>query len=153
MGKTKKSKKDKRVGKKELEDLRDQLARALADYDNLTKRVEKQRQDFKKVANLELVASLLPAIDMLEDAQEHLKDSGLALTIKELKEALGAHGVQKINAPVGDKFDEEVHEAVEVTNKGSKRDGEIIEELLTGWRFVDGPVIRPSKVVVHRNKK
>lgn len=153
MGKAKKEKKDRRIGKRELEDLRDKLARALADYDNLTKRVEKQRQDFKKIANLELVVSLLPAIDMLENAQEHLKDSGLALTIKELEEALGAHGVQRIDSSVGTEFDEEVHEAVEVTNKGGKKDGEIVEELLAGWRFVDGPVIRPTKVIVYRKKK
>jgi molecular chaperone GrpE len=141
------------VSKKELEELRNQLARALADYDNLTKRVEKQKKDFKKVANFELVASILPAIDMLEDAQEHLKDSGLAITIRELEESLKAHGIQRIDASPGGEFDEEVHEAVEVTNKGGKKSGEIIEELLAGWMFSDGLVIRPSKVIVYRKEK
>lgn len=153
MGKNKNGQDKGGVSKKELEELRDQLARALADYDNLTKRVEKQRQDFKKVATFELVASILPAIDMLEDAQEHLKNSGLALTIKELEESLEAHGIERISASPGEKFDEKVHEAVEVVDKGGKKSGEIVEELLAGWRFAEGPAIRPSKVIVYRKEK
>ena len=152
------AKKDKKnekeaIGKKELEELRNQLARAFADYDNLAKRVEKQKEDFKRLANLELVTSILPAIDMLEDAQKHLKDSGLALTIRELEEALEAHGIERIDASSGDKFDEEVHEAVEVVNEKDKKGGEIIEELLAGWMFSKGPVIRASKVIVNRKEK
>lgn len=135
------------------EELRNQLARALADYDNLTKRVKKEKEDFKRTANLELIESILPAIDMLENAQEHLKDSGLRLTIKELEEALEAHGITRIKASPGTKFDEEVHEAVEVTKKGNYKDGRIVEETLPGWKFIDGPIIRASKVVVKRKEK
>lgn len=160
MAKDKDKKKDKKdeekenkVTKDELEELRNQLARALADYDNLRKRVEKEKEEFRKVANLNLVSSLLPAIDMLENAQKHLKDSGLALTIKELQEALYTHGIEKINAKEGEKFNEEVHEAVEVISEGGREDGEIIEEVLTGWRFNEGPVIRASKVKVFRKDK
>jgi molecular chaperone GrpE len=153
MGKKKKDKKNKRVSKEELEELRNQLARAFADYDNLTKRFEKQREDFKKTANLELVASILPALDMLEDAQEHLKDSGLSITIKEFEDALKMQGIEKIKASPGTRFDESVHEAVEVTKDETKKGGEITEQVLTGWTFVGGPVIRPAKVVVNRKEK
>lgn len=153
MAKKKQENEKESVSKRELEELRNQLARALADYDNLTKRVDKQKEDFKRLANLELVTSILPAIDMLEDAQEHLKESGLALTIKELEEALEAHGIERIDASPGEKFDEEVHEVVEITSDSERENGEIVEELLAGWKFSDGPVIRASKVLVKREEK
>ncbi len=132
------------------EELRNQLARALADYDNFRKRVEREREQLKKIANLELVIKLLPVYDMLEDAQKHLKDSGIALTIKELEDTLGDEGVVKIKASPGDTFDENVQEVVEVTDKGGKKSGEITEVALTGWKYDEGPVIRPAKVKVYR---
>ena len=52
------------------------LARALADYDNLSKRVERERQDLGKIASVGLVLKLLPVLDNLESAQVHLKGSG-----------------------------------------------------------------------------
>ncbi len=135
--------------KKEKSDLKSQLARALADYDNLKKRVEKEKEQFAKIANLTLVVRLLPVLDMIEGAQKHLKDPGLAMGIKEFKEALRAEGVVEIDTKSGMDFDEDLHEAVETV--ASKKDGEIKEVLLSGWQFVDGPVIRHVKVRVTRS--
>ena len=142
---TKKTKDDQR-----FEETRNQLARALADYDNFRKRVERERDQFKKIANLELIIRLLPVYDMLSEAQGNLKDSGIALTIKEFEETLKDEGVEKIKVNPGDTFNEEVHEAVEVTDRLGKKNGEIVKEALTGWRYKDGPVIRPTKVVVFK---
>lgn len=141
------------VKKEELDNLRNQLARALADYDNLRKRVEKERESIVAVANLSLVGNLLPVFDMLEDAQKHSKDNGLGLAIKEFSDAFKDAGIVKINVQSGDKFNENIHEAVEVSNEGGKKDGDIIEEVLTGWKFEDGPVIRPVKVKVFSKKE
>src|SRR3989344_5307370 len=101
----------KRVGKlkakeskPEVDTLKNQLARALADYDNLRKRVEREREDFGRVAKVMLLARLLPIYDMLEEAQKHLKDSGLAITIEEFAKVLKEEGIEKIEVNVGDAF-------------------------------------------------
>lgn len=137
----------KRKESDKLEILKNQLARALADYDNLRKRVEREREEFGKLANTRLIARLLPVFDMLEGAQVHLSDSGLAITIEEFTKVLKEEGIERIEVKVGDKFNEEIHEAVEVIN--GKNEGKIAEVVMTGWKFSDGKVIRPAKVKVY----
>jgi molecular chaperone GrpE len=139
-------KKDKQ--KEETSDLKNQLARALADYDNLRKRVEKEREEMVMFASMGIVSRLLPIYDMLLQAQKHLKDAGLAITIGQLENLLKEEGVEKIEAAKGSEFDENLHETVEVA-EGGKKDT-IEEELLTGWKYKDGPVIRYSKVKVSK---
>lgn len=134
--------------------LSNQLARALADYDNLRKRVEKEKQIFEKVSNLRLVVKLLPVLDIIKKSQAHVKDPGIALTVKEFEEALKSEGVEEIKVKVGEEFDPEIHEAVEVAgNPLSDGKAKIVEILLTGWRFIEGPVIRHTKVRVAKEEK
>lgn len=153
MGKKKNDneKKEKKVTTEELEDLRDQLARALADYDNLRKRVEKEKRSFKKIANYELVSRLLPVFDMLIEAKKHVKDAGLGMIISEFTSALKEEGVVKIGAEKGDKFNEELHEAVEAV-EGKGETNTIAETTQPGWRYEEGLVIRPAKVKVYKEK-
>jgi len=140
----------------ETSELKEQLARALADYDNLRKRTEREREDFGRVAKVMLIARLLPTYDMLEEAQKHLKDSGLAITIEEFTKVLKEEGIEKIDVKAGDAFNEEVHEAVEVTDlnsDGKDKEGKITEIVLSGWRLVDGVVLRHAKVKVGKKEK
>jgi len=125
--------------------LKDQLTRALADYDNLTKRVEREREGFAELANLRFVLKFLPIFDMLEQSQKHLKDPGIAIALKELYEALETESIVRISAREGEDFDESVHEVVEVVDGDN---GKIVECVLTGWRYDNGQVIRPAKVKV-----
>ena len=141
---------------REIEHLKNQLARALADYDNLRKRTEREREDFGRVAKVMLIARLLSIYDMLEEAQKHLKDSGLAITIEEFTKVLKEEGIEKIDVKAGDAFNEEVHEAVEVTDlnsDGKDKEGKITEIVLSGWRLVDGVVLRHAKVKVTKKTK
>lgn len=136
----------------EIEVLRNQLARALADYDNLKKRVERERQEFSQIASLGLIVRLLPLLDNLEQAQKHLQDAGLAISLNEFNQVLKEEGIEKIKAGPGIKFDENLHEAIEVAEasgpEGGKK-GEIAEVVLPGWKYRDGPVIRVAKVKVY----
>ncbi len=145
-----KKQKGTKTNKKELEKVRNQLMRALADYDNLRKRIEREREGFEKIASVKFAAKMLTVFDMIEEAQRHLKNSGIALTLEEFKKILEEEGIEKIQMGQGDKFDEEICEAVEVVKNG--KDGKIIEVVLTGWKFSDGPVIRPIKVKVSKGK-
>lgn len=146
----KKNVKQKR-GEEEALQLRNQLARALADYDNLKRRVEREKDGFEKIANLRLVIKLLPVLDILRQAQVHLKDQGVAITIKEFEEALGAEGIEELKVEKGNVFNPELHEVVEVVP--GKENNMISEVVLSGWKFTNGPVIRHARVKVGQSSK
>jgi molecular chaperone GrpE len=139
----------KKISDKEANLLKSQLARALADYDNLRKRVERERETFEKIASLKLVLKLLPVLDTLRKAQTHLKDSGLDITIKEFEEALALEGIEEIKAKKGEAYNSELHEVID-TVIDSKNEGKIAEMEESGWKFINGPVIRYAKVRVYQ---
>lgn len=135
-----------KVKKDKEKELETQLARALADYDNLNKRVERERAEHTVYANLKLVLKFLPIIDMLEQSQSHLKDPGIAIALKEIDDLMSSEDVERIKSDDGVAYDEEMHEVVEIVD--GKKDGLITETVLTGWKYEDGLVIRPAKVKV-----
>jgi molecular chaperone GrpE len=132
----------------ELETVKVMLARALADYDNLSKRVDRERADLGKITSIGIIVRLLPVLDNLESAQEHLKDQGLAICIVEFKKVLSEEGLNEIRPVVGEAFDENTMEAIEVTAGTS--DNMISETVLVGWQFSDGTVVRHAKVKVSK---
>ena len=151
-------KKAKQTGDKvhaELETVKAMLARALADYDNLNKRVDRERQDLGKIASVGIVVRLLPVLDNLESAQAHLQDQGLAISIVEFKKILSEEGLTEIKPKAGDVFSPELMEAIEVVNGPSDNkvsEAEVAEVVLPGWKFEDGTVVRHAKVKVSKNK-
>ena len=132
----------------ELELVKSMLARALADYDNLSKRVDRERADLGKIASVGIILRLLPVLDNLENAQTHLKDAGLAISIGEFKRVLSEEGLNEIAPKVGDVFDESTMEAIEVVS--GTVDNSIAEVVLTGWKFSDGTIVRHAKVKVFK---
>jgi len=143
-----KIKKDK--PQKEVEAMREQLARVLADYDNLQKRMLRERETENIRQKALILTQFLPVFDMLENIQAHLQDSGLAVAMGELQKAYNSLDVETIKPEVGLKFDENLHEAVDT--RESERDGEVLECSLTGYK-IDDYIIRPAKVVVSIKKK
>lgn len=138
---------------KEVDELKGQLARALADYDNLRKRVDAEREFVQERANARVVGRVLPILDMLSDAQKHIQDPGLAITIEEFVKAIGEFGVEKIRVEPGQDFDENIHEAVEsIETEKKEDDAKIAEVTLGGWKVVNGSVVRPTKVKVFKKK-
>lgn len=127
--------------------LKNQLARALADYDNLRKRVEREKEDWEKLASLKFILRFLPILDNLRAAQNHLKDAGLAITIGELENLLKDEGIEEIKPNKGDNFDHNLYEVTEVV-ENCKEENKIEEVLLSGWKFKEGLVIRHAKVKV-----
>lgn len=131
-------------------DLEGKLARALADYDNLRKRIEREKESFLRFANKGLITKFLAIYDMLDSAQKHAGDSGIAIILDEFKKVLRDEGVEEIRVIKGDVFDEELHEAVEAVEGSKANLGKIAGVLLSGWKFSEGQVIRPVKVKVFR---
>lgn len=133
---------------KELEELKNQLARTLADYDNLRKRTEAERSVWQRFAKGDLLIKLLPVLDTLEIAQKHLKDKGLEMAINQFNNILKDESIEEI---LGKNFDETVHEAIDLVDGGEK--SQIAEILQKGYKFREGEIIRPAKVRVYKGVK
>nr|MBI5455657.1 nucleotide exchange factor GrpE [Candidatus Levybacteria bacterium] len=131
----------------ELENIENQLKRALADYQNLEKRIAEQKSVWIKIANKDLLLKLLPGLDSLILAQQHTQDEGVKLSIKHFLDALQEVGVTKIET-VGKDFDPKFMEAV-ATTEG--QEGKVIEETRQGYTLFD-IILRPAQVVVGRQQ-
>lgn len=127
-------------------ELENQLKRALADYQNLERRVSEERALLSQLSSALVVEKFLPVLDNLQSAQSHLNDEGLALVIKQFKEVLSSEGVEELEAE-GREFDPHLHEAAEVV--AGPDEGKIVKVLANGYKMNDR-VIRPAKVVVSR---
>lgn len=129
--------------KEKIEQLENQLRRALADYQNLEKRQAEERREWIRTASKELILRLLPALDILILAGRHGGDQGLQLGIKQFLDTLKSEGVEKIQTQ-GKTFDPTLMECVET------REGEgdkVLEEVRSGYIQFD-KVLRPAQVVV-----
>jgi len=126
-----------------IKELEEKWQRVLADYDNLRKRVEKEKREFVKFSNASLVDKLLPVLDALEECVKHLKDEGLKLSLEQFKKVLASEGLKGIKTK-GEKFDPEKMDAVEMV-KGKK--DIVVETALKGYNLNDR-VLRPAKVKV-----
>lgn len=130
--------------------IKTQLVRALADYDNLRKRYEEEKTSWIKFASQRVVLKILPVVDMFEDAQKHRGDAGLAIALTELKKVLYEEGLVEIKSDTGTVFDAGQHEVIDTVAGGVK--GVIESMVVTGWKFEDGPVVRPAKVKVFKGE-
>ena len=131
----------------EFKNLENQLKRALADYQNLEKRIAEEKISWIKAANKDLLLKLLPGLDSLILAEKHTQDEGVKLSIKHFLDILELDGVKKIET-VGKDFDPNFMEAVSTTQG---EDGKIIEEVRTGYTLFD-QVLRPAQVVVGKGE-
>jgi molecular chaperone GrpE len=136
----------------------DLYLRAMADAENIKKRAAKEKEDWIKYANENLIKSILPVIDNLEKAITHSRDEssldalreGVELTLKGLKDSLGRSGVEEVEAE-GASFDPRFHEAVYEAEHQDAAPGTVIQELQKGYTF-NGRLLRPAMVVVSRGR-
>lgn len=137
------------------EEYRDKCLRLQADFDNMRKRMEKDRQDFVKFANEGLIADLLNILDDLERAVDLAETKhqdlsaflkGVEMILAHLYQTLKNHGVKPIEAE-GKPFDPNFHEALMQAEDKDKPEHTVVEELQKGYLLNDR-VIRTSKVKV-----
>ncbi len=137
----------------------DKMLRLQADFENMRKRLEKEKQDFVKFANEEIILELLNILDDLERvvdlAQEEHQDlpaflKGVEMILAHLYEMLKENGIKPIEAE-GKPFDPHYHEAlIQVENK-ELAEHTIVEELQKGYLLNDR-IIRTAKVKVSKKK-
>jgi molecular chaperone GrpE len=151
--------KDKKIenpptGGKEFENLENQLKKALADYQNLEKRIAEEKANWIKLATRGFILRILPTLDHLDTALKGAKDSGdtsswlngIELAVGEFRKALQEEGLE----PVGcESFDPNFHEAIGVSDGP---EGKIIDVAQMGYTL-NGKLIRPAKVIVGKQKE
>ena len=130
----------------QINDLENKWKRALADYQNLEKRIEKEKTSLVGFLNASLIDKLLGVLDDLERAEAHLKNKGLSISVSQFKEVLKTEGVEKIKAK-GQDFNPETMDCVEMV-KGPENI--VINVTLKGYKL-NGQVLRPAKVKVGKN--
>ncbi len=130
-----------------ISDIENQLKRALADYQNLEKRIAEERGSFARTANRDLVLKLLPVLDNLFLAQNHIQDEGLNLSIKKFLDVLKEEGVEKVETK-DQPFDPNTMECVSVQEG---EENKVLEELRPGF-IMEEKTLRPAQVVVGGNK-
>jgi molecular chaperone GrpE len=145
--------------RREAQDYKDKYIRLLAEFENMRKRSERERIEFVKYANEELLASFLGVLDDLErsvvaaktkhqDYDAFLK--GIELVMARVYELLRKHQVRPIEA-VGKKFDPHFHEPLMQEETDEAAEGMVMEEFQKGYMLGER-VIRTSKVKVAKSK-
>jgi len=130
--------------KKQLSEAQENWKRALADYQNLEKRTRDEHYQVRMFAGLAVIEKLLPVVDLLEKAADHLRDQGLELALKELYSFFHSVGVEKIDV-LGKPFDPYNMDCIEIVPEGDENT--VVSVVSDGYRM-HGKIIRPAKVKV-----
>jgi molecular chaperone GrpE len=137
--------------RRENASLRERLLRALADFDNLRKRTDRERQELRRYALFDTMRDLVAVTDNLERAAaaggavEDLK-AGVDMILKQMHETLRRHGVTAVEA-VGRPFDPAEHEAVTREEDPAVSSPLVTAELQRGYKMHDR-LLRPAMVRV-----
>ena len=137
--------------KSEYDELDDRFKRILAEFENYKKRSKKEEKMLYSSILGDVVESILPVVDNLENALKvETKDEeykkGIELVLKQFKDVLSSKGVEEIKA-VGETFDPELHEAVSSIQDENLGEKEIAQEYRKGYKIGDR-VLRHSMVIV-----
>lgn len=127
-------------------ELEDRLKRSLADYVNLEKRIDSQRQLFVTLATVSIITKMIEVLDDLYLTYNHLQDDGLKMTIDKFVNILRSEGVEEISAQ-DQEFDPQTMDCTEVVD-GPKN--KVISIRKRGYKLND-QVIRPAQVVVGKS--
>jgi molecular chaperone GrpE len=135
----------------ERDDLKDQLLRRRADFENFRKRADRDRQQAGFEATAAVLRDLIPALDNLERALGAAGDEaalrvGVELIHRELLSLLDSHGATS-HDPTGKAFEPERHQALLHEEVPGFAEGTVVETFRKGYSFKDR-LLRPALVKV-----
>ena len=146
---------DEEIGKlkAEIEEWKNSFLRKQADFQNFTKRKEKEVEELKKFASEKIITQFLGSLDNFERAIESSVESkdfdsllqGVEMIVRNLKDIMSGEDVEEI--PTEGAFNPEYHHAVGVETSDDKKEDEIVKVLQKGY-MMKGKVIRPAMVTV-----
>ena len=142
---------------KEVADLKDKYARVHADFENIKKRLEREKYTALEYANEKFAKDMIPVLDALDGAINSINSDGdkaelfdklkegVELTHKQLLTSLEKHGVTRVSHD--EKFDPNIHNAVQSVESEDVESGEIVQTFQTGYKYKDRP-LREAMVIV-----
>ena len=141
---------------KEIREHHDRLLRVAADFDNYKKRAAREKEEWVKFANEDLIKSILPFVDNLERAVNHSEKTediqglveGIKLTIQQLLQTLNKFGVSPIES-LGKPFDPAKHEAMLVVETDQHEPNQVVEEFQKGY-LLNNRLLRAATVSVSK---
>lgn len=140
-----------------LKDAESEKLRAMAEMENVKKRLTKEKEEFIKYAKESVLCDMLPILDNLELALAHDPGDacknfvlGVDMTRKIFLDALAAHDLTQVGE-VGEPFDPNFAEALGVDTNTDLPDNTIALVMQKGYRLKD-KIIRPAKVMVAKSK-
>ena len=133
---------------KEIESLKEEKIRLLAEMENLRKRFEREKVETIKFGSINLARDILSPGDNLERALDALPEDenhpqsiknlidGLKMVLKEFKSSLEKHGVKKIES-LNQKFDHNFHQAMMEVENNDVEEGTVVQEVQSGYTMHD----------------
>ena len=140
--------------KEEVRREHDMYLRALADYDNYRRRIERERATAARSGKRDIILQLLEVLDGFDRALQHVDDApssvseGLQLLHRKLLGMLEAQGITPLQS-LGETFNPELHDAIGSVESEEVEPGTVAEEMQRGYRWGDD-VLRPARVRVTR---
>lgn len=132
----------------------DKYLRAYADFENIKKRLEREKYTAIDYASEKFAKDLLPVIDALEmalqiDDKEQFDKvkEGVQLTLNNLLDAFGKHDIQPVTHDEG--FDPNMHEAVMQVSEEDKDDNAVVQVMQKGYKYKER-ILRPSLVSINK---
>lgn len=144
-----KLKKDIDVLKQQIDEFKNKYLRALADYQNLEKRINEEKFEIIKNANKHLILGLLPFLGNLEKAEVFIKDPGLKMTKDHLFGVLKEIGLEEIDI-LNKEYDPNYAEVIEIVS--GDKDNIVTEVLRKGYKLND-KILQVAQVKVSKKLK
>lgn len=143
----------------EIADLKDQLLRSAAEFENLKRRTVRDVENAHKFGTEKLISDLFPVIDSLEKAIETAQDvegaeaiaEGVELSLKLFMDSLSRNGLSTVD-PLGMPFDPSLHEALAVVPNENAEPNSVMEVIQKGFTLNER-LVRAAKVVVVKEEK
>jgi len=144
----------------EIENLKEEKLRTLAEMENLRKRFEKDKIDSIRYGNHNIARDMLTLGDNLSRALDAISSDekrsesfnnlidGLKIVQKEFVMILEKHGVKKIES-INKKFDHNYHQAMLEVETDEFNEGYVVQEIQSGFTMHDR-LLRPSMVGVSK---
>jgi molecular chaperone GrpE len=135
----------------ELDKIKDQLLRTIADFQNYQKRMEKELKIKENETKQKYLTELIDLNELLKKAYEdNNPKEGLKLIIENIENFFEKEKIRYIEC-VGKKFDHNIHNAVSTFEKDNCEDDTVIEEVKKGY-MINDKLLRPSHVIVAKKK-
>lgn len=138
-----------------FKNLEQEYLRVHADFENVKKRLEREKYQALEYCYEGIAKDLLPIVDTLEKALESAREAkeeaisdGIKLTLDNLLKVLGKHGIEVITQD--GEFDPQHHDAIMQVPSSEVEEGQIVQTLQKGYKYKER-VIRPAMVSVAKN--